>query len=390
MLELRYHRVLPVSAETAWKWIAEPELMNQWSTAKVRSTSLGDGQHPAGTGALRSISIKAPLQNVFLEEVIEHSDAPRALDYRVLKGAPVKMHKGHIRIEEREEGAVLSWTVRMDFWTSAMEPFARQVLHPQLEESLDALVRILSRESGTPSSDRAAPPARVLDASANSSLVETARQCAREQAQLADRLLDKGDAIGWFARIYEYVTQGLTGAALNGTFEHSGWVLRLIPVFHEYYMRNINAWYGERTNTESHWHRALRSTERAQRKFKTRFEQAMASIYYGMRAHIEDDLPRTLARIYVEHYAEDANYVRFRADYLRMAQVFTDASEQLLTHLPKSEWTQTARVMRALTPAVLRQRAMDKNFYPIDRRRREAFDRGGRIAELMLAARGVR
>ena len=99
-----------------------------------------------------------------------------------------------------------------------------------------------------------------------------------------------------------------------------------------------------------------------------------------MRAHIEGDLPRTLATVY-RHFTGRCDYVRFRPDYLRMAQVFNDAGDRFMASWPRATWTPRARFFDAVTPSALRNQLIDRTFYPITRERRKAFDRGHDLAQ---------
>jgi hypothetical protein len=148
-------------------------------------------------------------------------------------------------------------------------------------------------------------------------------------------------------------------------------------VFDDFFAAAIAAPAG---GAEPHWQRAFARVARVQATGATPFVIAMHAIHAGMRAHIEDDLPRTLARVYREHYAAACDPARFRADYLRMADVFQVAADAMMTDLPRKTWTPRARVLDALTPVALRGRLIDRHFYPITRERARAFELGALLA----------
>jgi hypothetical protein len=70
----------------------------------------------------------------------------------------------------------------------------------------------------------------------------------------------------------------------------------------------------------------------------------MKGLVYGVSAHIDADLPRALVDVHTAHYP-DRDLREFRPDYLRLAPVFTAASDRLLADLPRSHkpwWTSLA------------------------------------------------
>jgi uncharacterized protein YndB with AHSA1/START domain len=380
-----FERVLPGSAERAFAALSEPARMNRWSLAPVESIAAGDGDHPGGVGALRAVTVPGP-RPLRLEEIIEVSEPPRRLEYRVVRGAPVRHHRGVVELVPGPGGVALRWTVEIDA-PAPLRAAAELLVRRRLDASLDRLAAILS----APDDDAPAlPPRRGLDeAAALPALVTAAEAIAAEQGALADRLLAAGDDRGWFARTYRYVTEAQLAACAAGSFAHPAWVLRLVPVFHRWYVASLLPRLGEANGeVEAHWRRAFLITERLRPGGRPPFETAVRSIHAGARAHIEFDLPRTLAEVYLVHYADRCDYVRFRADYLRMGDVFNAAGDRLLADLPRGEWPVRARLLDRVTPRELRERVMNRRFYPIRSRRREAFDRGLGLVRMVAAVGG--
>lgn len=384
MLRLEFERDLPVAAAAAWPHLTEPALMCSWSTAPVESVALGDGDHPGGVGALRLVRLPGR-PRIVLEEVIEHSEAPRRLEYRVFRGAPVRSHRGTLELSDRAGGCHLRWVAAIDAGLPGLERMAALRLRPALEASLDRLVARLANGAGGGAAAGAAgaagttlPPVRALDESAElPALRAAAAPCAAEQSRLAGELLAAGDDRGWFARVYQYVTERMLADEAAGRFSHPAWLLRLIPPFHRLYVENLCRRLGRMPGeVEAHWRRAFIATERQRDRRRRGLEAAVVGIYAGMRAHIEHDLPRALCEVYVKHYAERCDYARFRADYLRMADVFVAAGDRLLGDIPRGAWPVRARLLDRLTPPGLRGRVIERRIYPIGSRRREAFERG--------------
>ena len=379
MLRLVFERVLATDRVTAWTLLADPAAMNTWSTARIESIALGDGDHPGGVGALRRVRLP---RGGALTEVIERVDAPGRLEYRVIAGAPVRSHRGVVELADAGPGTQLRWTVEIEPVTRALEPVIRRLLVRELTRSLDRLVAIApTTRSG------ALPPHRTSDADAElPALRRAALAVAAGQGDLADELAARQDARAAFARVYHHVTRAIAAAVAADRFDHPGWVYRLVPVFDRYFTAAIAAPAGA---AEPHWQRAFDRLARVQARGATSFELAMHAVHAGMRAHIEHDLPRTLAGVYVEHYGARAGRAaacdpaRFRADYLRMAGVFQLAADALMSEIPRRDWTARARVIDALTPTVLRAGLIDRHFYPITRERARAFEAGTLMARMI-------
>ncbi|MCE9574021.1 MAG: SRPBCC family protein [Deltaproteobacteria bacterium] len=379
MIRFDLERELGCTVEQAWPLVAEPALMNLWSTARIEAIDPGDGGHPGGTGAIRRVHVPGTPRAV-LTEVIERSAFPSRLHYRVIAGAPIRHHQGVITLDPTPRGCHLRWQVEIDFLVPGLGLVVERSLKRGLDTSLDRLVKIAS--APLVFAPMPPPPTRDLDESieALASLRDGVDAITASQRAIADRLLGDDDDRGHFTRVYEYVTEGITIAADDDRFDHPGWILRLVPVFHGMFATNLARRLGKSPGeVEPHWARAFAITEGARARRKSRFEAAMLAVFAGMRAHIEGDLPRTLATVY-RHYAGRCDYVRFRPDYLRMAQVFTAAGDRFMASWPRRTWTPRARFFDAVTPDALRHQLIDRTFYPITRERRKAFERGQALA----------
>ncbi len=371
MLTLDLSRELPVAPARAWPWIAEPVLMSRWSEARIESVALGDGRHPGGTGARRRVHLPGPGRNV-LDEVVVHGDAPERLVYQVIGNPMVVHHRGTQTIEATPHGSRLRWVVEIELAARPIEWLARRQLLPSLERSVDAMAR-LARESVE---TRLLPPRRSLGEDDVFRALRPEAEAVRDaQRAWADRLLGQGDDRGWFARVYQHVTEEQLAACDAGTFEHPGWVLRILLAFHPLWEDALRQRLGEvGGEVPRHWHRAHTIAERAAGVTQSRYERAVRSIFGGMRAHIEHDLPRAIAEVHRAHYEGRCDVARMRADYVRMAPLFDRAGERIQSSFARSEWTPRARMIDTLTPAFLRTTLIDRTLYPITKRRRDAFE----------------
>ncbi len=66
---------------------------------------------PNGLGAVRAI----PARGLTIREEVVAWEAGRVMDYRVLSGAPLKNHRGTVRIEPDGTGARVDYRIRFDW-----------------------------------------------------------------------------------------------------------------------------------------------------------------------------------------------------------------------------------------------------------------------------------
>jgi uncharacterized protein YndB with AHSA1/START domain len=377
-MRLTLEQSLPASPSAVWPFVTDPARMNAWSLARIDPVSPGDGADPGGVGALRRITVRARGRDVSFEEVIEHADHGSRLVYRVVRGLPVRAHRGEITLAREGGGARtrLRWDVDFSFLLPGVGAAARRVLDGQLRRSLTALADAV----------RGAPEIEPVSARFTDDLEDLAgleREAERvlgEQRALADRLARARDPKYWFTRVYQYVTEAQLDGCREGTVTHRAWVLRLIPRFHAYYTENLRRWLGELPGAaESHWQVAFRAMERGGEGQPGAGASTVRGLLFGVAAHIEDDLPRALAEVYRRHYAGRCAYVRFRADYLLMAGVFQRASERLVAEMPRGFLPLYLRVLSPMLPAEVQDQILNR-YYDVPRRRRQAFERGERLS----------
>ncbi|MFW5925779.1 MAG: DUF5995 family protein [Myxococcota bacterium] len=379
---LCFERQLPCPPSVAWSLANDPRRMNLWSLARVEVVSLGDGAHPAGVGALRRVHVPSRLRPLALDEVVVEAEPPHRFAYRVVAGVPVRRHLGRLACEPSERGTRLRWEVDIEPPNRLLGLLIRRSLVPQLERSLDRMVRA----AGDADAGTALPPRRDLDEHAPvPDLLRVAEDCLAEQRSLADGLMATEAPARWFTRVYEHVTELQIAGCREGRFRHPAWVLRLIPAFHELYVRNLRAWLRrEHTAVEAHWRSAFTAMEGAARKRPEPLSHLGYVVAKGMQAHIEEDLPRALAQVWARHYAGRCDYVRLRGDYLAMESVFRVAGDRLLQAIPRREWPLDTRVLHAVLPAVIKDRWTAREHYDLGRQRRKAFERGERIGRMII------
>ena len=374
MLRLDLERELPCPAARAWPLVAEPALMNRWSSAEVEASSPGDGGHPGGTGAIRRVHLPRRPRTT-LVEIVERADAPRRLDYRVLAGAPIRHHAGSIHLLDAPRGCLLRWEIEMDFFAPGLAWIVQRTIGPELQASLDRLVSI----AAAPPAGLPLPPPRALDDGSDVLLAlhDDGDRTASALRAHADRLLHRGDDRGHFARVLQHVVDDLLAMIANERLDHPGWALRLIPAMCAPYEESLQRRLGERAGPVApHWERAFVATERARERGASGFDAAVTAVVAGVRAHVEDDLPRALASVYRRDYAGRCDYVRFLPDHLRTSGLIAEAAERVIADWPRRAWSTRARLLDTLVPRALRGRVLDRALYPLSQRHRAAFDRG--------------
>ncbi|GAC58387.1 hypothetical protein GOHSU_38_00260 [Gordonia hirsuta DSM 44140 = NBRC 16056] len=329
-------RDLDCSPATAWRLLTDPAQMNRWSTAPIRLSDNGIGERPDAVGALRTVTL--PRGRARLREVVELTEYPYRFVYRVYDGGPLLLeHRGEQRLEARPRGCRLTWTVRLQVAGGLSRVLAR-VIGRQVGESLNALERIAAAEADVPDPGPAADRPGAPTADELAALRVPAVQALRGQTAIADRFAADDDPKVWFARVYQYVTTEMLN--VQG-LRNPDWLLALIPVFDRFYTENLQR-YEDGDTPSAAWQRAWSLCEREDRAHPER--PVIRGLLAGVSAHIDDDLPRALAQVHRDRYP-DRDLREFRPDYLRLAPVFSAASDRLLAELPRSHkpwWTPIA------------------------------------------------
>ncbi|ALG83272.1 SRPBCC family protein [Gordonia phthalatica] len=370
---------LPCSADVAWSLLTDPARMNTWSSAHVTLTEPGAGDDAAGVGALRRITL--PHGRISFLEVVEGSVPPHLLRYRVFRAGPLlRHHRGEQRITATAGGGCrIDWTVDVDLVVPLLGRGMVAYLRREVRSSLDAMRRIaeeldLGRTAAKPAVvERRHPTPERLDA-----LTAAARRSLAEQRAVADELAAADDPKQWFARVYQYVTEEMIAHALDPDsalrLENPDWVLALIPVFHEYFITNLDD-YRHGREPESAWQRAWSICEREDPENPAL--PIMKGLLAGVSAHIEADLPRAIARVQAAEFP-DRDLREFRPDYLALAPIFHTASARLLDDLPGSYQPWWVTPVRRLHPNFL-DAAISRTGYDVARHRLRAFDEAVRL-----------
>ncbi|ORM28675.1 hypothetical protein BFL43_20585 [Williamsia sp. 1135] len=205
----------------------------------------------------------------------------------------MRHHNGRIEIAETAAGSTVRWTVEMAFVVPGLGPLVERGLRKELGASL----RKLADESLTPPAAAPDPGAdhQPRDLVDLQTLRATAISTLAEQQSIAADLRDDDDPKQWFARVYAIVTEEMIGLVDRGDLQYPDWALRLIPDFHVHYLRNLQG-YKRGEEIEGPWQVAWSRCE--QTDPRRPILPIISGMLAGVRAHIESDLPRSLAAVY--------------------------------------------------------------------------------------------
>ena len=370
-LDLRIRVEAPASA--VWALLTDPPRMNRWSTAHIDIVSPGEGQSPAGIGALRRVTVPGPVKSRLLE-VVRAAESPSRFVYNVVGGVlGLREHEGVITLTPVSPLITeVRWRVRMSFAIPGLGALTRRLIEPELQRSLQTLARV-----GRGAAEVPFTPPRLLLPVDLAPLRREAERVLGEQREIAERLAAAGDPKQWFAYVYVLVTEEQLAHLDRGLVDHPEWVLRLLPRFHAYYTDNLARFVRDPASAEEPWRKAWSCAESGD-PLRTPL-RVVKGLLLGVAAHIESDLPRALAEVYCQHFQDRCDYVRFRADYLRMAGIFQVASDRLMLRMPRAFLPRWLRLARKALPPELQDPLM-RRYYDVPRRRLAAFERGYELA----------
>ena len=131
VVEARQHTT--ATPERLWDVLTTHEQMPAWFRP-VRDVILDPpgSVDRNGLGAVRHVLALGP---VVVEEVIEW-EPPRRYVYTLLRGAPIRNHRGEVTVQPSPKGAVATWTIQCE----PMIPGSALVLRPVMRRLAHALL----------------------------------------------------------------------------------------------------------------------------------------------------------------------------------------------------------------------------------------------------------
>lgn len=121
-------------AQRMWDVLTTHEDMPAWFKV-VRKVVLDPVGHDErnGLGAIRHIHAPGP---TVVEEIVEW-DPPRRYVYKLLRGAPIRNHRGQVTVEETPNGARATWRIEFE----PVIPFSGLVMRPMMQRLAQTLLR---------------------------------------------------------------------------------------------------------------------------------------------------------------------------------------------------------------------------------------------------------
>jgi hypothetical protein len=113
--------------------ITDHAALGSWLPADVRLESPGSPP-PNGLGAVRVVRVRG----LAIREQVTRFDAPRAMDYRVISGAPFQDHLGEIRITADGDAALVDYRIRFGWPWYAGGALVGRLVAGQLEREITA------------------------------------------------------------------------------------------------------------------------------------------------------------------------------------------------------------------------------------------------------------
>ena len=113
--------------------ITDHAALGSWLPADVRLESPGTPP-PNGVGAVRIVRVRG----LSIREQVTRFEAPRAMDYRVISGAPFQDHLGEISVTPDGDGALVDYRIRFAWPWYAGGALVGRLVAGQLEREITA------------------------------------------------------------------------------------------------------------------------------------------------------------------------------------------------------------------------------------------------------------
>jgi Polyketide cyclase / dehydrase and lipid transport len=133
MHEIAMRQRFTATPDRVFAAITDHAALGSWLPADVRLESPGIPP-PNGVGAVRVVRVRG----LSIREQVTRFEAPRAMDYRVISGAPFQDHLGQIRVAADGEGALVDYRIGFGWPWYAGGPLVGHLVAGQLEREITA------------------------------------------------------------------------------------------------------------------------------------------------------------------------------------------------------------------------------------------------------------
>jgi Family of unknown function (DUF5995) len=163
-------------------------------------------------------------------------------------------------------------------------------------------------------------------------LLDIARASLKSITAEADKMNPTGKNVSdhkfWFAKVYQFVTEGEIDFVENKTFYYPSYVLLSVIYFEKIYRDNLTK---GTAGAEAHWKEAFERADGDNDDWVSFFYEAVYNLVDSMIAHIRFDLPRAEAWIYNSHYKsmKGVQFSDFKPDFMSMGPIFDKAGVRM-------------------------------------------------------------
>jgi uncharacterized protein YndB with AHSA1/START domain len=110
MTEIVMEHRFEAAPERVFAAITDHVAFGRWVGADIRVERAGTPA-PNGLGAIRAVGVRG----LTVREEVVGWEAPRAMDYRVVSGAPFRNHRGEIRLTPDGSGTRVDYRIRFEW-----------------------------------------------------------------------------------------------------------------------------------------------------------------------------------------------------------------------------------------------------------------------------------
>jgi Family of unknown function (DUF5995) len=159
-------------------------------------------------------------------------------------------------------------------------------------------------------------------------LLNIARASLKSITAEADKMNPTGKNVKdhkfWFAKVYQFVTEGELEFIENKTFYYPSYVLLSVIYFEKIYRDNLAK---GTAGAEAHWKEAFDRADGDNDDWVTFVHESVFNLVESMQAHIRFDLPRAEAWIYDTYYKSmpGVKFADFKPDFMSMGPIFDKA-----------------------------------------------------------------
>lgn len=126
-----------VPPEILWQVVTDHEGMGRWLGVPVKVIAAPPG---GGVGTVRRIAA-GPLS---IDEEVVVFEPPRRMIYRIVRGLPVRYHRGEVRISPfRDDGSELAWEITIASGVPFLAETVSGILRRRINRGLRALRDLL-------------------------------------------------------------------------------------------------------------------------------------------------------------------------------------------------------------------------------------------------------